>query len=144
AHKTGDFACYGRPSGTRRAQRGAASVSFKLPRQQVLEDIGIVVSTKHPETTTFLSQAMADNLLTRFTVDRDSVLVTAFDENPIAPLVLGNRRTLCALVADMSKKDDVDKAVDAACTEAMRHGWFAELSKANVIINGSTLPSFVP
>lgn len=65
AHKTGDFACYGRTSGTRRAQRGAASVSFKPPRQQVLEDIGIVLSTKHPESATFLSQAMADYLLTR-------------------------------------------------------------------------------
>lgn len=72
------------------------------------------------------------------------MLVTAFDENPIAPLVLGNGRTLCALVADISKKDDVDKAVDAACTDAMKHGWFAELSKANVIIRGSTLPSIVP
>ncbi|CAB1104611.1 unnamed protein product [Ectocarpus sp. CCAP 1310/34] len=79
-----------------------------------------------------------------FAVAGDSVLVTAFDENPIAPLVLGNGRTLCALVADMSKKDDVDKAVDAACTDAMRHGWFAELCKANVIISGSTLPSIVP
>lgn len=65
AHKTGDFACYGRTSGPRRAQRGAASVSFKPPRQQVLEDIGIVLSTKHPESATFLSQAMADYLLTR-------------------------------------------------------------------------------
>ncbi|CBN76081.1 expressed unknown protein [Ectocarpus siliculosus] len=145
AHKTNDFACHGHPLGKRRAARGAASsASFKSPRQASFEAVGFVVSDKHPSTATFLSTSTADHLINRFTVPGDCVLVTTFEENPLASLVLGQGRHLGALVADSTKAENAEVEVNEACVTATKHGWFAELNKTEVIMTGSTLPSCIP
>ncbi|CAM9580097.1 unnamed protein product [Ectocarpus fasciculatus] len=129
AHKNGDF-----------AQHGAPRDSFSRPREQALEDVGVVVSAKHPHSATFLSRSMAEHLIHRFTLPGDSVMVTAFEDNSIAHLVLGSGRKLCALVADPTKRDKAEECVDGSCTTAMRRGWFADLREANVVVDKSTLP----
>lgn len=80
----------------------------------------------------------------RFTVPGDSVVVTTFEENLIAPLVLGQGRHLSALVADSTKGAKAEGEVDEACIAATKHGWFSELNKAKVRVSGMTLPSCVP
>lgn len=64
-HLNGEFACHGRASGSRRATRVAPGVVCKPPRQQALEDVGVVLSAKHPDSTTFLSPSMADHIMNR-------------------------------------------------------------------------------
>lgn len=55
--------------------------------------------------------------------------------------MLGSGRKLCAfLVADPTKRDNAEEWVDGSCTTAMRHGWFADLREANVVVDKSTLP----
>lgn len=53
AHKTIEFTCH--PAGPQ----------IDPPRTSQLENAGIVVSQKHPPSTTFLAPAMADHLLQR-------------------------------------------------------------------------------
>ena len=53
AHKTSEFTCH------------AAGPQFDPPRTSQLEAAGIVVSQKHPPSSTFLAPAMADHLLNR-------------------------------------------------------------------------------
>ncbi|CAB1103460.1 unnamed protein product [Ectocarpus sp. CCAP 1310/34] len=143
AHKGQDFACYGHPAGNRRA--GAASPSsFKSPRQAAFEQASFVVSAKHPTTATYLSHSMADHLINRFTVPGDSVVVTTFEENLIAPFVLWQGRLLSALVVDPAKATHADTEVDEACVAATKRGWFADLNKAKVRVFATTLPACVP
>lgn len=80
----------------------------------------------------------------RFTVSGDTIMVTDFEENPVAPLILETGRRLFVLVSDTSKKEEVEKQLDAACTAAMGGGWFAEIVPANVHVGGVVLPSCVP
>lgn len=80
----------------------------------------------------------------RFTDPGDKVVVTAFEHNPLAHVVLGEGRRLCALVGDGAAKAKAEKAVDAACTNAMNGGWFAELRQADGIVGGNLLPSNFP
>lgn len=74
----------------------------------------------------------------------DMVVVTAFDQNPLASLVLGHGRKFCGLVAVPAELDKAEKEVDTALTDAMKHRWFADLCKDNVYVGGSTLPACVP
>ncbi|CAM9284779.1 unnamed protein product [Ectocarpus sp. 8 AP-2014] len=104
AHKGNDFACHGHPVGKRRAaSRAASPASFKSPRLARFETVGFVISDKHPSTATFLSTSTADHLINRFTVPGDCVLVTTFEGNLLASLVLGQGRHLGALVADSTQ-----------------------------------------
>eukprot|EP00752_Nemacystus_decipiens_P003967 g3633.t1 len=102
AHKTSKFTCH------------SSRPRYDPPRTSQLEAVGIVVSSKHPAAT-FLAHSMADHVLNRFTVAGDSVLVSAFEHNPLAGLVLGGGRRLCALVGDPAKgtlvADDVTTAL---------------------------------
>lgn len=55
AHKTADFPCH----------VASGRSQFEAPRQGQLEVGGVVVSSKHPASTTFLAPSMAEHLLTR-------------------------------------------------------------------------------
>lgn len=54
AHKTGEFPC------------NAVNPRLDAPRQSQLEAVGLVISSKHPSSATFLAPSMADFLLNRF------------------------------------------------------------------------------
>lgn len=53
AHKTENFPCH------------AVNPRLDAPRVSSLEAAGLVVSSKHPSSTTFLAPSMADHLLNR-------------------------------------------------------------------------------
>lgn len=53
AHKTNDFPCH------------PVKTGLDKPREGPLEALGVVVSSKHPDSTTFLAPSMADHLLNR-------------------------------------------------------------------------------
>lgn len=80
----------------------------------------------------------------RCTIAGDQILVTAIDQNRlIAPLALGTGRSLVGLVQDAERAGEVDKVIDAACGSAVEHGWFNQLTKADVSVSGATLPATV-
>lgn len=61
AHKSQNFVCHGGGTGGRR--RAVASSSSST--HELLEELGVVVSPKHPESKTFLAPAMANHLIKR-------------------------------------------------------------------------------
>lgn len=64
-HKTTEVNVYGRALQQRREKRTASSARYELPREERFEDIGVVVSSKHPATKTYLHPQMADHLMNR-------------------------------------------------------------------------------
>lgn len=70
--------------------------------------------------------------------------MTAFEHNPVAHLVLGEGRHLCALVADSASSDRLEKSLDVACTSGVKSGWFKEYTGADVIVGGNALPAVIP
>lgn len=74
----------------------------------------------------------------------DKVMVTAFEHNPLATLVLTSGRRLCALVGNQAKVDTVGRQVKGALATAMTAGWFKELAQADVPLGGSVLPTSFP
>ena len=74
----------------------------------------------------------------------DKVLVTAFEHNPLATLVLTGARRLCALVGSPDKADSARKQVKGALATAMAAGWFKQLARAGVPLGGSVLPAGFP
>lgn len=71
-------------------------------------------------------------------------MVTTFEENLIAPFVLGQGRLLSALAVDPAKATHANTEVDEACVAATKRGWFADLNKAKVRVFAKTLPACVP
>lgn len=68
AHKTADFICNGGGGlyGGRHAQtRSKTTTTLEPPRQQMLEDAGVVLSAKHPTDGTNVTIEMAHHLLCR-------------------------------------------------------------------------------
>lgn len=65
----------------------------------------------------------------RFSRPGDAVLVTGADDQSLASLVLGTRRTIIVVVSDGAKQAEVSKELDTACGEALECGHFAQLSR---------------
>ena len=62
-HKSSYYVCHG---GGARNDRSSRSATPKCgARQESLDEIGIIVSTQHPPTNTFLAPAMAEYCITR-------------------------------------------------------------------------------
>ncbi|CAB1120660.1 unnamed protein product [Ectocarpus sp. CCAP 1310/34] len=131
AHKTGEHTSH------------ASGPQFDPPRISQLEAVGIIISQKHPSAT-FLAPSMADHLLNRFTSAGDKVLVSAFEDNNLASLVLTSGRRLFALVGDPAKAVSVGRQVKSALATAMTAGWFKALANAGVPLGGSVLPAGFP
>lgn len=72
------------------------------------------------------------------------MLVTAFEDNPLATLVLTGGRRLCALVGNPVKADTVGRQVKGALATAMTAGWFKEVAQSGVALGGSVLPPGFP
>lgn len=71
-------------------------------------------------------------------------MVSGFEHNNLANLVLSAGRRLVALVGDPAKVESVEKKVTGAVSTAMEGGWFKELTTPDEPLRGSALPAGFP
>lgn len=70
--------------------------------------------------------------------------MTAFDHNPLAPLVLEGGRRLHALVGDPAKESVAERQINVALKRAMTGGWFGHLANTDKSEGRSVLPAVIP
>ncbi len=71
-------------------------------------------------------------------------MVSGFERNNLANLVLSAGRRLVALVGDPAKVESAEKQVVGAVSTAMEGGWFKELKPPEEPLRGIALPAGFP
>ncbi|CAM9317799.1 unnamed protein product [Scytosiphon promiscuus] len=147
AHKTASFTCNGggvvRNSGGRAHTR---PLTLEAPRQHALDNVGVILSDKHPGDGTYMAPAMAQFLLRRFTNMGDTVMSTAADKDDLSSLVLTSGRKYTALLSDPANEVALEAALNEAATDAVSRGFHAHHGADNISfkVGGTTLPTSVP
>ncbi|CAN0386331.1 unnamed protein product [Pylaiella littoralis] len=148
-HKTAEFICNGGGGlyGGRHAQtRSKTTTTLEPPRQQMLEEVGVVLSAKHPTDGTYLTNEMAHHLLCRFSNIGDMIISTAADKDELARLVLSNGRKFTGFVTDPANKKALEELLSEAVSDAMMRGSHAHLRgrSKDVTVGGGDLACFRP